>query len=169
LYTCRNDGILLNIQRGNQLVAGDNLNALSSLEIIACNQLIAALDVEQDTVITTRVERALLGMVHFQGERLLAAFARGSEAQARHITNVLLAKGPEAAHLLVSNLFHPNRNVQLSVRRALEQMPGQVIVPALLEVIDHADHNWRAVIAEYLLKHPYEAIPPLVGLLDDNE
>ncbi len=153
----------------NALFYEGAINALSSLEVIACDQLIDALDVEQDTAITTRVERALLGMVHFPGERLLAAFARGSEAQARHITNVLLAKGPEAAHLLVSNLFHPNRNVQLLVRRALEKMPGQVIVPALLEVIDHADRNWRAVIAEYLLKHPYEAIPPLVGLLNDNE
>src|SRR5205085_8452102 len=45
----------------NALFYEGAINALSSLEIIACNQLIAALDVEQDTVITTRVERALLG------------------------------------------------------------------------------------------------------------
>jgi flagellar biosynthesis chaperone FliJ len=42
-------------------------------------------------------------------------------------------------------------------------------VPALLEVLNHPEPAWRAVITTLLLKHPFEAIPPLVSLLDDDE
>ncbi len=144
------------------------MNALSSLGEVACEQLIDALDVEQEPSIASRIERALLGMTPFPGERLLAVYAWGSDAQAQHITNVFVAKGPEAAQLLVSNLFHPDQRVQSYVREAIGRMPGHVIVPALLEIIDHPDRNWRDMIANYLLQNPQEAIPPLVSLLDDN-
>ena len=145
------------------------VNALSNLGDAACDQLITALDADQQSPVTLRVERALLGMTPFPGERLLAVYARGSDAQAQHVTNVFVAKGPEAAQLLVSNLFHPDRSVQTNVREAAGRIPGHVIVPALLDVIDHPDRNWRAVIAAYLLQNPQEAIPPLVNLLDDNQ
>src|SRR5579863_9411457 len=145
------------------------VNALSNLGDAACDQLITALDADQQSPVTLRVERALLGMTPFPGERLLAVYARGSDAQAQHVTNVFVAKGPEAAQLLVSNLFHPDRSVQTNVREAAGRIPGHVIVPALLDVIDHPDRNWRAVIAAYLLQNPQEAIPPLVNLLDDHQ
>jgi HEAT repeat protein len=152
----------------NPLFYEGSVNALSSLGEMACEQLIDALDVDQEPSIASRIERALLGMTPFPGERLLAVYAWGSDAQAQHITNVFVSKGPEAAQLLVSNLFHPDQRVQSYVREAIGRMPGHVIVPALLEIIDHPDRNWRDVIANYLLQNPQEAIPPLVSLLDDN-
>ncbi len=125
--------------------------------------------VERERVLASRIERALLGMVHFPGERLLEVLGQGSDAQAQHIINVFLAKGTEAAQILVANLFHPNKRLQYYVRNTLSQMNGQLIVPALLEVLNHPEPSWRAVITELLLKHPRMAIPPLVGLLDDDE
>ncbi len=145
------------------------INALSRLELVACDRLIAALDVERDTPIVQRVERTLLGMQQFPTGAFLTTFALGSDAQAQHLVHILLAKGPEAAQFVVTNLLNPDRRVQVSMRDAAERMPGQVIVPALLESIDHPDRTWRAAIADYLLLHPREAIPPLVSMLEEHE
>jgi len=153
----------------NPLFYEGAVNALSNLGAVACDQLISALDVDRQNAVASRVERALLGMVPFPGEQLLAVYAWGSDAQARHLTNVFVAKGTEAAQLLVSNLFHADLDTRVRVRQAAGQMPAHVIVPALLEIIDTPDLGWRAVIAEHLLQNPREAIPPLVGLLDDNQ
>src|SRR5205807_1242204 len=71
--------------------------------------------------------------------------------------------------ILVVNLFHPNRRVQNCVRLMVGEMNGRVIVPALIEELNRPEASWHAVIAGYLLRHPQEAIPPLVGLLDDPE
>ncbi len=160
------------------------INALSYLEDVALDGLIAALDVEpaedsasavgrreieRKRILATRVQRALLGMANFPGERLLSVLGEGSGAQAQQVTGVFLAKGAEAAQVVVAHLFHPNERIQNYVRDIAEAMSGQVIVPALLEVLDHPESSWRAVIAELLLQHPREAIPPLVGLLDDHD
>lgn len=145
------------------------INALGRLELVACDRLIAALDVEQDTAIVQRVERTLLGMQQFPDEAFLATFEGGSDAQAEHLVHVLLAKGQEAARFAVAHLLHPDHRVQFYTREAAERMPGQVIVPALLESIDHPDRAWRAAIAEYLLLHPREAIPSLVTMLEEYE
>ncbi len=172
----------------NPLIYEGAINALSYLEDVALDALIAALDgeieggspaeplggdgkreVEQKAILTSRIERALLGMPHFPGDRLLEVLGQGSDAQVQHIINVFLMKGAEAAQVLVGNLFHPDRRRQGYVRNILGQMSGQVVVPALLEELNHPEPAWRAVIAEYLLKHPREAIPPLAGFLDDNE
>lgn len=176
----------------NPLIYEGAINALSYLEDVALDGLIAALDgeaagespaeplgeplgrdgkrgIQQKAVLTSRIERALLGMPHFPGGRLLNVLEQGSDAQAQHIINIFLAKGAEAAQVLVGNLFHPDRRRQNYVRYILGQMSGQVVVPALLEELNHPEPAWRAVIAEYLLRHPREAIPPLVGLLDDDE
>ncbi len=184
---------LLNmLASSNPLIYEGAINALGYLEDVAMDGLIAALDgggatesavelpgnsvsedegreVELQTVHTSRIERAILGMVHFPGERLLEVLAQGSDTQAQHVINIFLAKGAEAAQILVGYLFHPNRRFQNHVRYILAEMNGQVLVPALLEVLNHPEPAWRAIIAELLLKHPREAIPPLVGLLDDDE
>ena len=87
------------------------INALSYLEDVALDGLIAALDVEsaEDSANaagrreierkTTRVQRALLGMANFPGERLLSVLGEGSGAQAQQVTGVFLAKGAEAAQV----------------------------------------------------------------------
>jgi HEAT repeat protein len=151
----------------NPLFYEGAVNALSNLGDVACGPLLNALDVEHENVITSRIERALLGMAPFPGERLLAVYGWGSDAQAQHMTDIFVASGQEAAQLLVSRLVDPNKRLQGYVREAVGHMPGHVIVPALLEVIDHADPEWRGVVTEYLLQNPEEAIPPLVSLLDD--
>ncbi len=151
----------------NPLFYEGAVNALSNLGDVASGSLLDALDVEYESAITARIERALLGMTPFPGERLLAVYEWGSDAQAQHITNVFIASGQEAAQLLVSRLVDPNRRLQGYVREAVGRMPGQLIVPALLEVIDHPDPQWQGVVKEYLLQNSQEAIPPLVSLLDD--
>ena len=176
----------------NPLIYEGAINALSCLEDVALDGLIAALDEEvavkgqeehpdglsremgryedaQNSVLTSRIERAILGMARFPGERLLEVLEHGSDVQAQHTINIFLAKGMEAAQVLVGNLFHPNSRLQNYVRYILREMNGHVIVPALLEVLDHPEPAWRVVITELLLKHPLEAIPPLVDLLDDDE
>ncbi len=157
-----------------EMLASDNplfyegaVNALSNLGDVACDALLDALDVEHESAITSRIERALLGMAPFPGERLLAVYGWGSDAQAQHITTIFIASGQEAAPLLVSRLVDPNQRLQGYVRAAVGLMPGQVIVPALLEVIDHSDPEWQGLVKEYLLQNSQEAIPPLVSLLDD--
>jgi len=168
----------------NALIYEGAINALSYLEDVALDELIAALDVEppedavreeerreigQKGILATRVQRALLGMPHFPGERLLEVAGVGSDAQVKQVIEVFLAKGTEAAQVVVANLFHPDERIQRCVRSIAGEMSGQVIVPALLEALDHPEPGWRAIIAEFLLRYPREAIPPLVSLLDDFE
>lgn len=143
------------------------VNALSSLGQVALPELIAALDVEEETLATPRVRRALLGMIPFPGEQLIAALAVGSEAQAEQIMAVLLAKGSEAAPVLVTSLVHPDERVQGYARRILTRMEGRIVVPALLEVLHYP--TLRPAVEELLHRYSQEAIPPLVHLLGDPE
>jgi HEAT repeat protein len=176
----------------NPLIYEGAINALSYLEDVALDGLVAALDtggVGEDqegfledssgaivptetapqNVFASRIERAMLGMIHFPGERLLDVFSQGSDVQVQHVINIFLAKGAESSQVLVAHLFDPDRRLQNYVRYILGEMEGQVIVPALLEVLNHPEPSWRAVITELLLSHPSEAIPPLVGLLVDDD
>ena len=41
---------------------------------------------------TSRIERAILGMVHFPGERLLEVLGYGSDAQVQHTDQYLSGK-----------------------------------------------------------------------------
>jgi HEAT repeat protein len=180
------------LANSNPLIYEGAINALSYLEDIAMDGLVAALDrdvaedgsedlpedssretvrsdVAQQSAFTSRIERAILGMAHFPGERLLEVLSQGSDAQAQHAINIFLAKGADAAQVLVGCLFNSDKRLQYYVRYILGEMDGQEIVPALLEVLNHPDPSWRAVINGLLLQHPREAIPPLVGLLDDSE
>jgi HEAT repeat protein len=123
---------------------------------------------EVDTpTITSRVRRALLGMVPFPGEQLIAALAVASEAQAEQIVTVLLAKGNDAAQVLVTHLAHPDDRVQRFVRHTLTRMEGHVVVPALLAVLHHP--VLRPAVNELLHMYQEEAIPQLVSLLGDSE
>ncbi|HEX6482564.1 MAG TPA: HEAT repeat domain-containing protein [Ktedonobacteraceae bacterium] len=161
--------LLAMLAHSNPLLYEGAINALSHLGEVALDPLIAALDEEETSSITSRVQRALLGMVHFPGEQLLSVLADAGDKQAEHIIDIFLKKGAEAAQILVANLFHPNRRVQNCVRLMVGEMSGQVIVPPLLDELNRPEAGWRAVIAEFLLRHPQEAIPPLVSLLDDPE
>ena len=161
--------LLAMLEHSNPLLYEGAINALSRLGEVALDPLIAALDGHEKTQVTTRVQRALLGMVDFPGEQLLNALAQASDAQTENIIDVFLEKGAEAAQILVAHLFHPNRRVQECVRLMVGEMSGQIIVPPLLDELNRPEASWRAVIGEYLLRHPQEAVPPLVALLDDPE
>src|SRR5712692_3473767 len=143
------------------------IDALSSLGDVALDELVAALDVRQETATTPRIRRALLGMVPFPGEQLLNKLAQCSDAQAQQIMMVFRIQGADAAQVLVQHLFDQHERTRRYVHRTLSEMQGQIVVPPLLEVLNRP--NWRDVLANFLLKYPETAIPPLVSLLGDPE
>ena len=143
------------------------VNALSNLGEMALDNLIVALDVDQETEVTARVRRVILGMVPFPGERLIEMLTLVSEAQALQIMEILLAKGSDAAQMLVTYLAHPDQRVQEYMRHTLTRMEGHVAVPALLEVLHHP--ALQPVVNELLHTYPQEAIPQLVSLLGESE
>jgi HEAT repeat protein len=143
------------------------VNALSSLGEMALDNLIAALDVDQETEVMARVRRVILGIVPFPGERLIEMLTLVSEAQALQIMEVLLAKGSDAAQMLVTYLAHPDQRVQEYMRHTLTRMEGHVAVPVLLEVLHHP--ALQPVVNELLHTYPQEAIPQLVSLLGEPE
>jgi HEAT repeat protein len=155
------------LEQSNPLLSEEAINALSNLGELAAVELIARLESPQQTSLVMRIERVFLGMQPFPGERLLVALAEGSEAQVTALADLFLAKGSEAAHVLAHNLFHSGMGIRQRVRQVMGRMDGRYAVPALLEVLDRPDPAWRELVASYLLAHPQEAIPPLVGLLDD--
>ncbi len=151
----------------NALLAEGALNALSSLGELACELLLAQLVTPQKTPLVTRIERVLLGMQPFPGERLLKAVDEGNADQARYLADVFLNRGADAAQLLVTHLFHDRQRIREYVRQVIARLDGRYAVPALLEALRRPDPAWRGLLATYLLTHPDEAIPSLVGLLDD--
>ncbi len=159
---------LLDLLNGtNVLLVEGALNALSSLGEVACPTLLARLATPQKTPLVTRIERVLLGMQPFPGARLLQTIDEGNDDQARHLADVFLQRGSDAAQVLVENLFHEHKRIREYARQIIERMDGRYTVPALLEALSRPDPAWHALLAAYLLKHPREAMPALVGLLDD--
>ncbi len=157
------------LESNNPLLSEGAINALSNLGELACPELLPGLASPQKTALVVRIERVFLGMQPFPGDHLLEALHVGSEEQVTYLEEVFLAKGGEAAHLLAANLFHREPVVRERVRRMMSRMDARHAVPALLEVLNRPDPAWRELVASYLLAHPQEAIPPLVGLLDDPE
>lgn len=153
----------------NPLLYEGAINALSNLGEMACVELLPRLASSEKTPLITRIERVLLGMQPFPGERLLEFMHDGSEEQVGYIEEVFLARGIDAAQVLAANLFHHQPRLREHVRRITSRMDGRYIVPALLEVLSNPDPDWRELVASYLLVHSQEAIPALVALLDDPE
>src|SRR5262249_29242857 len=143
------------------------VNALSSLGEMALDNLIAALDVDQETQVAVRVRRGIIGMVPFPGERLIEMLALVSDSPALPIMEIIFAKGSDAAQILVTYLAHPDQRVQEYLRHTLTRMEGHVAVPALLEVLHHP--VLQPVVNELLHTYPQEAISQLVNLLGESE
>ncbi len=153
----------------NPLLYEGAINALSSLGELACAELLIGLDASEKTPLIARIERALLGMQPFPGEALLGAIDECGYDQVGYIEEVFLVRGIDAAQVLATNLFHPQPQTCAWVRRVMGYVDGRYAVPALLEMLNQPERAWREQLASYLLKHPQEAIPPLVGLLGDPE
>ncbi len=151
----------------NPLLYEEAITTLSQLGKVALPDLSAALDVEQDTMLTQRIRRAIAGMTPFPGERLVATFAQSGEVQGEQILAIFRMRGRDAAPILVHHLLDTNEHVRLAMEQTLQQMSGSVVVPALLEALQQPE--LRSVVSSLLLKYPDEALPALVNLLGEPE
>ena len=89
----------------NPLLCEEGVNALSQLGRGShLSDLIAALDVPQESAVTQRIRRALLGMKPFPAEQLVQTLEQASELQAQQILLLLKMQGSEAAQVLVRHL-----------------------------------------------------------------
>ena len=142
--------------------------ALSQLGMVAFDELVAALDQPSEPVVIQRIRRALILMAPFPGEQLIDVLEQHrSVGQAEQVVAVLRDKGQEAAQVLVANFLHHDESVRAYIQQTLEQMPGTVVVPALLDALYQPE--LRPAISTLLLRYPDAAIPPLVGLLGEYE
>jgi len=156
------------LSSGNTLLYEQAITVLSQLGNVALPGLIAALDVEQESLVTQRVQRAILGITPFPGERLIQALEESTEVQVEQIMAVFVQQGSDAALVLVKHLLYPNERVRNAIHhQALEQMPGAIAVPALLDAL--SQQKLREIAGTFLLKYPDAAIPPLVNLLGEPE
>ncbi len=144
------------------------IDALSALGIVALDDLIAALDSAEETPLVQRVRRAILGMSPFPGDQLVNALAHCTDQQAQQLLFILQMQGAEAAQVLTRNLLHADERVRAYVYGAIEAMPGAIVVPALLEVLQQPG-PLRKVASSLLLNYPESAISPLVDLLGEHE
>ena len=162
--------LITTLEQSNPQVYEEAVDALSRLSDLAFRDLIAALDVGQETSATPRIRRAILGMDPFPADRLVTALQQSDRGathrnfQIQQILAILRAQGAEAAQVMVKHLFDNDTRLREHLRRTLSEMPAAIVVPALLDVLDI--DAWREDIAELLLNYP-EAIPPLVALLGD--
>jgi HEAT repeat protein len=145
----------------------EGIDALSQLGLVALDGLIAVLEEAQEGVVIQRVRRAILGMSPFPGEQLLYALGQCSDIQARQIMSIFRMQGPDAAQVLVKHLLFKDERVRDYIYQTLNEMPGAVVVPPLLEVL-HLP-AYRRVANMILLKFPEAAILPLVDLLGEHE
>ncbi len=163
--------LIATLEQANPQVYEEAIDALSHLGDLAFLPLIAALDVGQETVATPRIRRAILGMDPFPAERLITALQQSDRAahrafQVQQILTILRSQGADAAMVMVNHLFDNDVRLRDYTRRALSEMDAAIVIPALLEALDH--EAWREGLAELLLNYP-EAIPSLVALLGDMD
>ncbi len=143
------------------------ITALSQLHEVALPNLVAALNVLQENATVQRVQRALLGMTPFPADAIIDMLQYSNDAQVQHILEIFRRQGVEAAQGLVRNLLHQNERVRNYVQQTLNELPGAVVVPALLEALNQP--ALLRVVKTLLLNYPDTAIPPLVELLGEQE
>ncbi|GHO45487.1 hypothetical protein KSX_36500 [Ktedonospora formicarum] len=142
------------------------IEALSQFGSVALPDLVAALE-ETTPQIRHRLQRAILGMHPFPGEELIKVLETGSDVQVQALLEIFQKQGDEAAHVLVQHLLHPDQHVRTRIYQTLEELPGAIVVPALLEALGQV--AMRPTLSSLLLKHPEAAIAPLVSLLGDED
>ncbi len=143
------------------------IDALSQLGDVALQKLLAALEKAEEETTLARIRRAILGMNPFPGEHLVRSWGRNSDAQAEQIKEIMKAQGSEAALVLVRHVQDSNDRVREQIFQTLQEMPGSLVVPALLETLHQPTQ--RRIISNILLNYPDEAIVPLVELLGETE
>ncbi|HCI78634.1 MAG TPA: hypothetical protein DHW02_02970, partial [Ktedonobacter sp.] len=143
------------------------INALSQMGETALPELLTNLDEPETTTRVQRIQRAILGMNPFPGTSLMTALPVVEDAQAQHIMEIFIAQGPDAALVLVRNLLTGNARVRGYVQYALDTMPGAIVVPALLDVLNQP--RFVNIVTPLLLHYPDAAISPLVELLGEPQ
>lgn len=143
------------------------IDSLSQLGEAAISELLIALEEPEHTVQVQRVQRAILGMHPFPGSSLMAALPFVGDAQAQHIMEIFMTQGADAALVLVRNLLHSNARARHYIQQALNAMPGAIVVPALLDVLNQP--RFVSVVTPLLLRYPDAAVSPLVELLGEPE
>ena len=151
----------------NPLLYEQAITVLSQLGDIALPSLIGSLNVEQESLVTRRVQRAILGIMPFPGEQLILALEESTAMQEEQIMAIFVQQGSEAALVLVKHLLHSDKRVREAIHRTLEQVQGAIAVPALLDAL--SQEELREVAGTFLLKYPEAAIPPLVNLLAEPD
>jgi HEAT repeat protein len=159
--------LLTVLSSANPQLYEEAIDALSQLGPTALSGLVAALDVEEESLTTQRIKRAILGMKPFPGEPLIELLEQSSEMQAQQIMSIFKAQGAEAALVLARHLQHPNEPIRDYIQQTLGEMPGAIVVPALLEVLYQPE--LRNSASGFLLRYPDAAISPLVDLLGERE
>jgi HEAT repeat protein len=149
---------------GGSPVFEEASRVLSSFGGIALPELIAALDVQEETASVRRVRAVLLNMQPFCASQLLDALRNCSAAQAQQIEQVFLQKD-DTAPFLVSNISHSDQRVRTFVLALLDKMGREQVTPPLLDALKNPGE--LEVIASFLLKHQ-ESIPHLVNLFSDT-
>jgi len=144
------------------------IEALSFLGEVAFDGLIAALNIEAETVATPRIRKALLDMDPFPSERLFDVFAKRGDILAQQIRIIFHEKGFPAAQILLQHLFYPDIRVQGDVGRTLYAMDRYDVIPAFTEKLSRPTPEFLNVANQYLKQYD-ESIPPLVSLLGNPE
>jgi HEAT repeat protein len=138
---------------------------LSSFGEIALPELLATLDVQEETASIREVRATLRKMQPFLDKQLLEALSNCSEAQARQIELVFLEKD-DTAPFLVSNISHTDQRVRTFVLALLDKMEAEQIIPPLLDALKNSGE--LDIIARFLLKYP-ESMLDLVMKLSDPQ
>jgi HEAT repeat protein len=147
------------------LVYEQAITVLSQLSNIALPHLIESLNVKQEPVVIQRIKRAILGITPFPAEKLIWLLEESTEVQMEHIMDILVQQGTEATVVIIRHLLYPEQRVRQAIQQALEQVPGAIAVPALLDAL--SQQELREIACTFLLKYPDAAISPLVSLLGD--
>jgi len=156
------------LQDTNALIYEEAINTLSMLGPVALDSLLAALDTPDESFITHRIKRAILGITPFPAEQLVEALGYASDEQAEQIIDIMVRQGIEAAAVAVKYMLHPDERIRGYLHRMLEMMSGSFVVPALLELLNQPVEI-RHAATHFLLKYPDAAVSPLVALLGDEE
>jgi len=143
--------------------------ALSQLGMTSFPSLVAALDVDQETLATPGVRDAL---IHIKSDpypymQLLSFIEQSSKAQEQQIMRVFLARGADAAPFLVERLCFQHERVRRFIHQAVNLMPPDDCLPALLHAVGNA--NCRDEVSSRLHKHHQATIPRLVQQLENNQ
>jgi hypothetical protein len=103
----------------------------------------------------------------FPGEQLIQAIEKSAKVQTEQMMAIFVQQGSDAAFVLVKHLLYPDKRVRDAIHRALEQIPGAIAVPALLDAL--SQQQLREIVGTFLLKYPDAAVAPLVNLLGEPE